>query len=358
MPQKHHLSASTRRLAAIMFTDIEGYTALMQEDEKQAINIRDAHRKIFNSITEKYGGKILQYYGDGTLSIFNSTLEAVHCGIEMQKAFRAHKIPEARLDSIPVRIGIHSGDIVYSEDDIIGDSVNIASRIESLSTVGSVFISGKVYEEIKNQASIEAESMGWFNLKNVSNPVEVFALSNPGLVVPDPKTIQGKGSKAEGQDNFLKTLWNRGQLQLVAGYFAGIWGLVEFVDWILNRYQISPYWTDIILVFFLTLIPSLLLFIWNKERILQGRLNGLERFIFPGNFLASFILIYFMFSGTDLGATTKTVSYNNEDGIEEFQTIIKPGFRKKQGDCRGYYPERLYDNRLLEQDRSVAGNDQ
>ncbi len=142
----------SRQLAAIMFTDIKGYTALMQQDEQKAIQARDKHRRIFNASTEKYRGKVLQYYGDGTLSIFNSVIDAVHCGIEMQRGFR-------EAPALPVKIGIHCGDIVYSEEEIVGDSVNIASRIESLAVPGSVFISEKVYDEVKNQKSIKANRL-------------------------------------------------------------------------------------------------------------------------------------------------------------------------------------------------------
>ncbi|MBT8323408.1 MAG: adenylate/guanylate cyclase domain-containing protein, partial [Eudoraea sp.] len=112
---------SNRRLAAIMFTDIEGYTALMQRSEVEAMGLRAAHRKIFDSFTTKFNGEIIQYYGDGTLSIFDSAVDAVKCGIAMQLAFQKDT-------QIPVRIGIHSGDIVLTEDDIIGDAVNVASR--------------------------------------------------------------------------------------------------------------------------------------------------------------------------------------------------------------------------------------
>jgi len=175
----------TRQLAAIMFTDIVGYTALMQQNEKKAIQTRDKHRRIFNSITEKYKGRILQYYGDGTLSIFYSAINAVQCGIEMQRDFQ--KGP-----SIPVRIGIHTGDIIFSEEEIIGDSVNVASRIESLAVPGSVFISDKVYDEIKNQESIKTSLLKTFKLKNIKKPVEVYAVSNVGLIVPKPDDIKGK----------------------------------------------------------------------------------------------------------------------------------------------------------------------
>jgi TolB-like protein/Flp pilus assembly protein TadD len=168
-----------------MFTDIVGYTALMQQNEEKAIQSREKHRRIFNSITEKHNGRILQYYGDGTLSIFDSAIDAVKCGIEMQFGFR--KDP-----AIPVRIGIHTGDIIFSEEEIIGDGVNVASRIESLAVPGSVFISDKVYDEIKNQESIKTSRLKTFKLKNVEKPIEVYAISNDGLIVPKPDDIEGK----------------------------------------------------------------------------------------------------------------------------------------------------------------------
>jgi len=127
----------------------------MQQDEKKGIETRKRHREVFNQITGKYKGKILQYYGDGTLSIFGSAIDAVECGIEMQLEFQKDPI-------VPVRIGIHTGDVIFSEEEIIGDGVNVASRIESLAVAGSVFISDKVYDEIKNQKSIQTKSMGRF----------------------------------------------------------------------------------------------------------------------------------------------------------------------------------------------------
>jgi TolB-like protein/class 3 adenylate cyclase/Tfp pilus assembly protein PilF len=175
----------THQLAAIMFTDIEGYTALMQQDEAKAIANRNRHREVFNSTTEKYNGKILQYYGDGTLSTFHSAIDAVRCAIDMQRAF-GEETP------IPVRIGIHTGDILFSEDGIIGDGVNVASRIESLASAQSVFISDKVYDEVKNQTGIQTASMGFFELKNVDKPMEVYAISNAGLTVPDKSLVSGK----------------------------------------------------------------------------------------------------------------------------------------------------------------------
>ena len=177
--------ASSHRLVAIMFTDIQGYTALMQKNEAEALELRNRHREVFNSITKKFKGKILQYYGDGTLSIFHSAIDAVKCGIEMQLAFQS-------APQIPVRIGIHTGDILVNKEDIIGDGVNVASRVESLAAAGSVFISAKVYDEVKNQSGIQTNSMGTFEFKNVHYPMEVFAISNPGLVVPESNQLGGK----------------------------------------------------------------------------------------------------------------------------------------------------------------------
>lgn len=179
-----------RQLVAIMFTDIKGYTALMQEDENKAIAYRNLHRKIFDSTTEKFGGRILQYYGDGTLSIFTSAIAAVQCGIEMQLAFRKEKL------KIPMRVGIHSGDIILTDQDIIGDAVNIAARIESLAETGSVYISEKVYDEIKNQAELFTTSMGVHTLKNVTKPMKVYNVFNHELgYINKPTTKVAEGSK-------------------------------------------------------------------------------------------------------------------------------------------------------------------
>jgi len=175
----------TRQLAAIMFTDMVGYTALMQTDEQLATKKRERHKKVFEDSISKFRGKILQYYGDGTLSIFNSALEGVNCAIQIQKKL----MKEPRVD---LRIGIHTGDVILEDEGIYGEGVNIASRIESLSVPGGVFISEKVYDDIKNQTDIETHEIGSFELKNVTHPVKVFAISNSGFPVPSRNEIKGK----------------------------------------------------------------------------------------------------------------------------------------------------------------------
>jgi len=203
-----------RQLAAIMFTDIQGYTAMMQQDEELAVRVRERHRKIFNGTTAKYNGKILQYFGDGTLSTFSSAIDAVQCAMEMQIEFQ--KDP-----SIPVRIGVHLGDIIVKDDEVIGDGINVASRIESLAVAGSVFISDKVYDEIKNKPGIETKSLKAFEFKNVDRPIEVFAISNKGLVIPGVEELEGK-LKEGSPKRKLNTIHHLiiAVLVLVIGYFV------------------------------------------------------------------------------------------------------------------------------------------
>jgi class 3 adenylate cyclase/DNA-binding CsgD family transcriptional regulator len=166
-----------RQLAAIMFTDIVGFSARMQEGERGALELRNRHRRVFEESTGRYGGKILQYYGDGTLSIFNSTIKAVQCAVEMQEAFR--QAPE-----VLVRVGIHSGDIFFVEGEAVGDGVNVAARVQAAAGPGTIFISGKVYDDIKNQEGLCAKYLGRYPLKNIDQPVDLYAVANPGLPVP------------------------------------------------------------------------------------------------------------------------------------------------------------------------------
>jgi TolB-like protein/Tfp pilus assembly protein PilF len=168
-----------------MFSDMTGYTALMQQNEVLAKDKRKRLKAVLEQSVPGYHGKILQYYGDGALSIFNSAIDAVRCAVSIQQILQQEPV-------VALRIGIHTGDISIEDESIYGDGVNLASRIESLAVPGSVFISEKVYDEIKNQENLSAREMGYFELKNVLNPVRIFAIDNKGLVVPTRDTLKGK----------------------------------------------------------------------------------------------------------------------------------------------------------------------
>src|SRR5436190_4265807 len=174
-----------RQLAAILFADMTGYTAMMQDNEHLARQKRKRFREVLEAAVENHEGKILQNYGDGTLSIFNSAINSVNCAISIQQQLQLEP-------KVELRIGIHTGDVAMEEGSVFGDGVNLASRIESLAVPGGIFISEKVYDEIRNQENIQTREMGYFELKNIKHPVRVFAIANTGLVVPSRAEIKGK----------------------------------------------------------------------------------------------------------------------------------------------------------------------
>ena len=157
-------------LTAIMFTDIAAYTALMGEDERRARQVLERSRELLGRLVPKFNGKLIEHVGDGSLSSFDSAVEAVMCAHEIQEALRDDA--ELRL-----RIGIHIGDVVLSNGGIIGDGVNVASRIHALAEPGGVCISEKVYDDIRNHPEIRATFLGEKSLKNVKRPIRVYALA-------------------------------------------------------------------------------------------------------------------------------------------------------------------------------------
>ena len=178
--------AFSRQLAAIMFADIAGYTALMEKDESLALEFRDRLKNKLEEVVNDHGGRLIQFHGDGALLSFTSTLESVKAATSLQLEMQNPPL-------VPLRIGIHTGDVLVDGNDIYGDGVNIASRMESFAVPGSVFISGKAYDDIKNQKEVSAVSMGRYLLKNVKEQVEIFAISNAGLQIPDAEILEGKG---------------------------------------------------------------------------------------------------------------------------------------------------------------------
>lgn len=174
-----------RQLAAILFADMTGYTSLMQENEQLARLKRKRLKEVLESSVGQFNGKILQNYGDGSLSIFSSAIDSVSCAIHIQHLLQQ----EPKVD---LRMGIHTGDVIIDDEAIYGDGVNLASRIESLAVPGGIFISEKVHDEIKNQQNISTREMGYFELKNVKQAVRVFAISNQGIAVPGRDELRGK----------------------------------------------------------------------------------------------------------------------------------------------------------------------
>ena len=207
-----------RRLAAILFTDIAGYTALMQEDEDQALEVVKFNQEVLERNVPKFDGAIHQFYGDGCLSIFSSATNAVACAQECQKEFLSHD------PVVTVRAGIHIGEIYSDENKVYGDGVNVASRIESIGQPGTVVFSGHVYDKIRNHKEFRAESIGSFHFKNVSEPMQVYALRSPDLKFPDKKHIEGKLRESKGPLRRRNMLW----LSIVAVGLILAFSIIEF----------------------------------------------------------------------------------------------------------------------------------
>ncbi len=218
-----------RQLAAIVFTDIVGYTHLMHINEDQALLLRSRHRELLIDLHKKYGGEVLQFFGDGTLSIFHSSVNAVECAVEMQIEYK--KEPE-----VPVRIGIHVGDISYDGVDAFGDGLNVAARIEPICEPGGVFISERVFEDIRNHAWLQAIHVGNFQLKNIAGDTPLYAISSKGMALPvvrNPRfpPSQQLRPQAIKANSFLQVDDQDGKSKSVASILAlafGLWGVHRF----------------------------------------------------------------------------------------------------------------------------------
>jgi adenylate cyclase len=175
----------TRRLAAILFTDIVGSTAIMQKDEQAAVAINKRYVAVLKQFVTSHHGEILNDYGDGSLCVFHSATEALRCAVEMQQQLQTDI-------KVPLRIGLHIGEIFFEDGKVFGDGVNVASRIQSLGQANSILFSKEIFDKLRNQPEFKSVSLGFFEFKNVDEPMEIFALANNGLTVPEKKEMSGK----------------------------------------------------------------------------------------------------------------------------------------------------------------------
>ncbi len=166
-----------------MFTDIVGYTALMGKDEQQALTLLHKNRQIHERCIRTYNGKLLKEMGDGILAQFNSALDAVQCAIDIQE--QAQERVEGKL-----RIGIHLGDIIIEHDDVFGDGVNIASRLQHIADPGGIYISESVQKALRSRTDLKMQYLTEVGLKNVDYPVKTYSLQGPGLPVTSSAKIK------------------------------------------------------------------------------------------------------------------------------------------------------------------------
>jgi adenylate cyclase len=192
------VSADTeeRKLAAIMFTDMVGYSALSQRNDKLAQELLEEHRQLLREIFPRFKGTEIKTIGDAFLVEFNSALEAAQCAIEIQRtlAKRNHDVPAER--RIEIKIGIHIGDVVHRGGDVYGDGVNIASRIEPLAGAGGICVSMDVERQIRNALEARFEKLAPTELKNISVPMELFR-----IVLPWERQTKAEGGRKKEETN-------------------------------------------------------------------------------------------------------------------------------------------------------------
>ena len=164
----------SRKTRAIVFSDIQGYSKLMGENESLALRLLEEHNAICVPLIKQNGGAILKFIGDAILSSFESASDAVNCGIAIQKALALRNTGRPTRQQIVVRIGIHIGDVVFKDADVFGDGVNIAARIEPLAEPGGIAISQTVYDMIKARPEIQTISLGAKDLKNIKDAVNIY----------------------------------------------------------------------------------------------------------------------------------------------------------------------------------------
>jgi len=174
--------ATAHHLAAIMFTDIVGYTAAMAQSESLGMRLRRIHRKVVKSQIRRFGGEWIEETGDETLSCFPSATNAVNCALAIQESLRDGA-------ELTLRIGIHLADVMKQDGRLYGDGVNLAARIRPLAQPGEICISEEVQHSIHNQSNIETRSIGSHDLKNVPRPVPVFVVSGQAAA-PRPGAVR------------------------------------------------------------------------------------------------------------------------------------------------------------------------
>ncbi len=247
----------TRQLAAILFTDIVGYTALMGRDSAKALELIRISKEIQKPLVEKHNGKWIKEMGDGAMAQFSTALDAVNCSIDIQESARA------KLDA-KLRIGIHLGDVTVEENDVHGDGVNVASRLESIADAGGIYISESIEKAIKGQTDVQAKYIGEVNLKNVAYGVRTYALQGVGLPIPEVKA----GKEVSG--HFTAEMQRRGVPRVGATYLVLSLLIILLVPYASALIDL-PTWTETALFIILIIgFPIALYLAWNYERSPHG----------------------------------------------------------------------------------------
>jgi class 3 adenylate cyclase len=175
-----------RKLAAIMFTDIFGYSRRMSADEQKAIKMLGEHDTITEKVISSFQGRILKRMGDAVFAEFNSSVDALQCAIRIQEDLKKYNKDKGENERILIRIGLHEGDVIVRGDDLFGEGVNVAARLEPLADPGGICISEALYQSVRNTTKVEAMKVGEVELKNILQKYTIYKI--PSLYPQDPRT--------------------------------------------------------------------------------------------------------------------------------------------------------------------------
>lgn len=179
-----------RKLAAILAADVAGYSRLIGVDEEGTLKRLKAQRKeLIDPKIAEYHGRVVKLMGDGILVEFPSAVEALRCAVEVQRAIAARNAGEAKDRRIEFRVGLHQGDIIVEDDDILGDGVNVAARLQTLAAPGGICISQRIHEDTFGKVDVIFEEMGEQELKNITRPVRVYRVQCDGAPEKQPSTL-------------------------------------------------------------------------------------------------------------------------------------------------------------------------
>ena len=176
-----------RRLTCILAADAVGYSQQMGHDEEGTIRVLSAHRAVIDGLIAFHGGRIMSTAGDSVLAEFASVVEAVRCAVEIQEALKTSNDALPANTRMLFRVGVNLGDVVVKNDDLLGDGVNVAARLETLAEPGGICISSSVYDQITGKLDLGFQDIGEQALKNISRPIRVYRVSGTGVPRPAPR---------------------------------------------------------------------------------------------------------------------------------------------------------------------------
>ncbi len=270
---------SARRLAAVMVTDMVGFTVLMGVDQDNALELLNRGHEILKSIVARHRGEWLEDTGDRSLTAFPSAIDAVKCALEIQTRIRDE--PE-----IELRIGIDEGDIVVTGGHAYGDAINIASLIERLADPQGLVITESVYDAIRGQVDLNVIDRGEKMLKNIDHAVRLYSLTGARRRSPI--------------SNFFSALLSRRVLPIVGAFLAAIWAIVEVAEWLAEQGAFGREWIYATIVGLVAIVPSVAIISYAHGTHGRERLTALEKVFVPANLVIAVLAAGYALNTVDV----------------------------------------------------------